>query len=54
MKTVLVVDDEPGIIEIARDYLEHAGFGVITATDHFSDLGGIAPAQTYYRLKWGN
>ena len=28
--------------------------GVITTTDHFSDLGGIAPAQTYYRIKWSN
>ena len=33
-----MVDDEPGIIEIARDYLEHAGFGVITATDGPSAL----------------
>ncbi len=28
MKTVLVVDDEPKIVELARDYLEHAGFAV--------------------------
>jgi two-component system alkaline phosphatase synthesis response regulator PhoP len=41
VKTVLVVDDEPGIIEIARDYLEHAGFGVITATDGPSALTAI-------------
>jgi DNA-binding response OmpR family regulator len=33
MKTILVVDDEPRIAELARDYLEHAGFGVrIAAT----------------------
>ena len=25
MKTILVVDDEPRIAELARDYLEHAG-----------------------------
>jgi DNA-binding response OmpR family regulator len=31
MKTVLVVDDEQQIAEIARDYLRHAGFAVITA-----------------------
>ena len=31
MKTVLVVDDEPSIAEIAGDYLRHAGFDVITA-----------------------
>jgi DNA-binding response OmpR family regulator len=41
VKTVLVVDDEPGIIEIARDYLEHAGFGVITATDGPSALTAV-------------
>lgn len=33
MKTVLVVDDERQIAEIARDYLRHAGFAVITASD---------------------
>ena len=33
MKTVLVVDDEPKIVQIARDYLEHAGFVVRTAGD---------------------
>jgi DNA-binding response OmpR family regulator len=38
MKTVLVVDDEPRIVELARDYLEHAGFAVITAVDGPSAL----------------
>ena len=33
MKTILVVDDEPKIVQLARDYLEHAGFTVITAAD---------------------
>lgn len=33
MKTVLVVDDEAKIVQIARDYLEHAGFSVLTAPD---------------------
>ena len=33
MKTVLVVDDEPKIVQLARDYLEHAGFDVVTAAD---------------------
>ena len=32
-KTILVVDDEPRIVELARDYLEHAGFAVIAASD---------------------
>ncbi len=30
---MLVVDDEPQIVGIVRDYLEHAGFGVLTAAD---------------------
>jgi DNA-binding response OmpR family regulator len=33
MKTILVVDDEPKIVALARDYLEHAGFAVLTAPD---------------------
>ncbi|HEY3073271.1 MAG TPA: response regulator transcription factor [Candidatus Limnocylindrales bacterium] len=33
MKTILVVDDEPKIVQLARDYLEHAGFAVATAGD---------------------
>ena len=33
MKTILVVDDEPKIVQLARDYLEHAGFTVHTAFD---------------------
>ncbi len=33
MKTILVVDDEPKIVQLARDYLEHAGFAVLIASD---------------------
>jgi two-component system, OmpR family, alkaline phosphatase synthesis response regulator PhoP len=33
VKTVLVVDDEPRIAQLARDYLENAGFAVLTAGD---------------------
>ena len=33
MKTILVVDDEPRIVQPARDYLEDAGFAVLTAGD---------------------
>ena len=33
MKTILVVDDEPKIVDLARDYLEHAGFAVVSAFD---------------------
>lgn len=38
MRTVLVVDDEPRIVDLAREYLEHAGFAVLTATDGPSAL----------------
>src|SRR5437763_7016769 len=43
MSTILVVDDEPRIVQLARDYLEHAGFDVITAPDGPS---GLAAART--------
>ena len=33
MATVLIVDDEPKITRLVRDYLESAGFGVVTAGD---------------------
>jgi DNA-binding response OmpR family regulator len=33
MKTVLVVDDEPKITKLVRDYLERAGFAVLVAAD---------------------
>ena len=33
MKTILVVDDEPKITQLVRDYLERAGFGVSVAHD---------------------
>jgi len=33
MSTLLVVDDEPQIAQIAKDYLEHAGYSVITASN---------------------
>ena len=32
-RTVLVVDDEPRIVQIARDYLERSGFRVVSAAD---------------------
>ena len=33
MKTVLVVDDEPRIVQLVRDYLEHGGYSVLVAAD---------------------
>jgi DNA-binding response OmpR family regulator len=38
MKTILVVDDEPKIVKLVRDYLERAGFGVRAASDGRSAL----------------
>ncbi len=38
MKSILVVDDEPKIVQLARDYLEHAGFAVLAAYDGKSAL----------------
>lgn len=41
-KKILVVDDEPKIVEICRDYLEAAGFEVIQAND---GLIGLSTAR---------
>jgi len=31
--TILVVDDEPQIVQLVRNYLEHGEFTVLTASD---------------------
>src|SRR5690349_11515061 len=41
MKTILVVDDERKIADLARDYLEHAGFAVRIASDGETALTAI-------------
>ena len=41
-KTVLLVDDEPKIVEVVGDYLRDAGFSVITAAD---GEGALASAR---------
>jgi two-component system, OmpR family, alkaline phosphatase synthesis response regulator PhoP len=38
VRTILVVEDEPQIAVLVRDYLEHAGFAVLTATDGAAGL----------------
>ena len=38
MRTILVVEDEPQIAALVRDYLEHAGFAVLAAADGGSAL----------------
>ncbi len=43
MKTILVVDDETRITQLARDYLTHAGFTVVTARD---GPGALAAVKT--------
>ena len=45
MQTVLIVDDEPRIVALARDYLEHDGFTVISASDGLSALCAIRERQ---------
>ncbi|HEY3056463.1 MAG TPA: response regulator transcription factor [Thermoanaerobaculia bacterium] len=45
MKTILIVDDEPRIAEIARDYLEQAGFKVITASNGTDAIARAALAD---------
>jgi two-component system, OmpR family, alkaline phosphatase synthesis response regulator PhoP len=42
MRTILVVDDEPKIAALARDYLEHAGYGVVVAGDGRAALDAVA------------
>ena len=44
MKTILVVDEEASIAQIAGDYLRHGGFGVITASNGVDALN-LARAQ---------
>jgi two-component system alkaline phosphatase synthesis response regulator PhoP len=44
VKTILVVDDEPQIARIARDYLERAGFAVVSAGD---GAGALALAASH-------
>ncbi|HET9848217.1 MAG TPA: response regulator transcription factor [Candidatus Dormibacteraeota bacterium] len=42
LKTILVVDDEPQIVRLVRDYLEHGGFKVVTASDGPSALRTVS------------
>jgi two-component system alkaline phosphatase synthesis response regulator PhoP len=38
MRTILVVEDEPQIAGLVRDYLDHAGFAVLVASDGAAGL----------------
>jgi len=44
MPTVLIVDDEPKIVTLARDYLERAGFTVASAPDGTSAMAAFHAA----------
>ncbi len=41
MKTILVVDDEPKIVQLVRDYLERAGFRVLVAGSGKTALSAV-------------
>ena len=45
MKTILVVDDEPKIAALARDYLEHAGYAVVTVGDGRAAIDAVSRAR---------
>ncbi len=45
MKTILVVDDEKKIVQLARDYLEQAGLSVLAAYDGQSALATARSAR---------
>jgi len=45
MTTILIVDDEPKIVQLARDYLEQAGFAVLTAADGTAGLAAARSAR---------
>jgi CheY-like chemotaxis protein len=38
-KTILVVDDDPGVLDYARNVLEDSGYAVLTAPDGAAALG---------------
>lgn len=41
-RLVLLVDDDPTVLEVCRSYLEQAGFRVLEATDAFAALDRVA------------
>jgi DNA-binding response OmpR family regulator len=45
LKTILVVDDEPQMVQLVRDYLEHGGFKVLTASDGSTALRTASTQQ---------
>jgi DNA-binding response OmpR family regulator len=45
LRTILVVEDEPKIAQVARDYLERAGFAVLVAADGRAALSQARAAK---------
>ncbi len=45
VRKILVVDDEAGILQVARDYLAHAGFAVSVASDGPGALARVRAEQ---------
>ncbi len=45
MRNILVVDDEPRIVRLARDYLQHAGFHVLSEHDGKSALAAARASK---------
>ena len=45
MTTILIVDDEPKIVQLASDYLEQAGFAVLSAADGTAALAAARSAR---------
>ncbi len=45
MRTILIVEDEPQIARLVRDYLEHAGFAALVAGDGEAALHQVRAAK---------
>jgi two-component system alkaline phosphatase synthesis response regulator PhoP len=45
MPSILIVDDEPKIVQLARDYLERSGFTVHAAADGLQAVGAFHSAK---------
>lgn len=44
-RTILVVDDEPKLVEVVREYLEHDGYRVVSASDGLEALKRFRQAR---------
>ena len=54
MKRILVVEDESKIARLVRDYLEHAGFEVVVASDgRWRWPRPVGPGPTWSSSTWG-